>query len=385
MVKVRFYKSNIFTSQDIPAYLELDTEGTTVRLKVYEGAITYIDDTATGTNRVGYQVIQIWATNPNTLPTSPIGRAIVVEIYDTANNLLEKRRLPYLYGTPYRQIQIRDENNNPMGANIALLVYPFYYSIYFSQYIIIPFNPASEPRQFIEVYKIDTKKYYLASRADTIATLTSISLTPIQKATVIIEYKVDNPHLKALFGARWYSHIAGFIDSFFNFIVNNFIWLANEISRRIGIPLPIVRVELNTASLTLKVYYEQDIAPIIEFIIILVALAIFISLPDIIDMINNIVTSSVTYKTIETTETLSRQRTEIANKMLEYCAGDTECVRQAVTLLNTPDPNLASALSEIQSLRKKSSDNLLLGATIGAIGGGLVGYAVGRGGRVRKE
>ena len=51
MAKVAFYRCNIFLSQNTPAYLELDTKGDTVRLKVYEGAVTYINDIATGTNR----------------------------------------------------------------------------------------------------------------------------------------------------------------------------------------------------------------------------------------------------------------------------------------------------------------------------------------------
>ena len=72
MVKVAFSRYNIFRAFDQPGYLYVDTEGSVVRLKVYEVihevTIIHIDDTITGTNRAGAFELQIWGEVPHGVP-----------------------------------------------------------------------------------------------------------------------------------------------------------------------------------------------------------------------------------------------------------------------------------------------------------------------------
>lgn len=382
MVKVRFYKCNIFLSQDTPAYLELDPENQTVRLKVYEGSITYIDDTITGTNRGTYQVIQIWSINPNPLPATPIGRMLIVEVYDTSNNLLERHRLPYLYGTKYKSIQIRDENDNPLSCNISALVYPFYYCRYNSQYVDIPWSPDTEDRQFFEAYRVGDKKYYYIGKVTELAPLTNLALNPIEKAIVKIVYKINIPVLSALLsGVGQLPYVGNFLNSFFSFITNNFLWLERAIAKTIGINIPVINVEIDLSTNTLTAYYEQDIAPIIEFIIIIAVLAVFINLPRILDVIQDMTRVAEVSAKAQITESIAQQNQAVLSRAVEQCGGNQECIAQVLNALNVANTNITNALREIESLKseveKLKGQRLIIGLGAG-LGGLAAGYLLSR-------
>jgi len=387
MVKVRFHKCNIFLRQDQPAYIELDPEGMTVRLKVYEGAVTYLDDTATGTNRSTYQVIQIWSTNPSPLHPSPLGRMVIVEVYDTSNNLLEKHRLPYLYGQKYKSIPIIDENGNPLGCDIAVTVYPFYYCIYNSGYIDIPWNSDTEDRQIYEVYNVISKKYYFIGRVDTIENLSQLQLYPVEKVTIRVDYDasvIPLSNLLSIGGSLPY--VKNFINSFHSLVLSNTVWLARAISSATGINLPIVKVEYHSETNTISVYYEQDPIPLIVQIILYAlaigaGIAIIINLPAILDIIKNMAITEQIRAQAEMIKTMADQNKTILNTALQQCGSNIECIRQVLAALNTANVSLAQAAGEIQGLKdeisKLKEQRVWIGLGAG-LGGIIAGYILSR-------
>jgi hypothetical protein len=387
MVKVAFFKCNMFFSQDTPAYLELDTKGDTVRLRVFEGAIIYLDDTVTGANRTGYQVIQIWGINPNPLPPSPIGRKVVVEIYDISNNLLERQELPYLYGQKYRSIPIKDENENPLGCDIAVMVYPFYYCIYNSGYVDIPWSSGQEPRQIYEVYNVISKKYYFIGMVNAIESLSQLQLYPIKKIVVRVDYDasvIPLSNLLSLGGSLPY--VKDFINNFYSLVLGNTVWLARAISSVTGIDLPIAKVEYHSETNTITVYYEQDIIPLIIKIILFAigagaAIAVIINLPTILDIIKNIVITEQVKAQAEIIKTMADQNKQILAAALQNCGSNVECIRQVLAALNTANVSMAQAAGEINSLKEEISklreQRVLIGLGAG-LGGIVAGYLFSR-------
>jgi hypothetical protein len=387
MVKVAFYRCNIFLSQNTPAYLELDTKGVTVRLKVYEGAVTYIDDTATGTNRTGYQVIQIWSTNPFPLHPSPLGRMVIVEVYDTSNNFIEKHRLPYLYGQKYRSIPIVDENGNPLTCDVAVTVYPFYYCMYSGSYVDIPWSSEAEDRQIYEVYNTVNKKYYFIGMVNAIESLSQLQLYPVKKVRVRVDYDasvIPLSNLLSLGGSLPY--VKDFINNFYSLVLSNTVWLARAISSVTGIDLPIAGVEYHSETNTISVYYEQDPIPLVVKIILFAlgvgaVIALITNLPTTLDIIKNVVITEQVRAQAEIIKTMAEQNKAILNAALQQCGSNVECIRQVLAALNTANVSMAQAAGEINSLKEEISklreQRLLIGLGAG-LGGIVAGYLFSR-------
>jgi hypothetical protein len=98
-MRIDWAEKNIFMNYDEPARLVYDTEGATLRFKIYESwdsnQAIYLDDTITNTNRTGKGILNLWSTNPHgTPPTTTVSiYTVTVEVYDTSNKSIETKKL----------------------------------------------------------------------------------------------------------------------------------------------------------------------------------------------------------------------------------------------------------------------------------------------------
>jgi hypothetical protein len=312
---------------------------------------------------------------------------LIVEVYNTANQLIERHRLPYLYGQKYTSIPIRDENGNPLTCDISVLVYPFYYCIYSGSYIDIPWSSSQEDRQIYEFYNTVNKKYYFIGRVDAIEGLSQLQLYPVKKIIIRVDYDarvIPLSNLLSLGGSLPF--VRNFINSFYSLILSNTVWLARAISTVTGIDLPIVKVEYRSETDTIAVYYEQDPIPIILKIILFAlgvgaAITLIFKLPDIIDIIKNITITEQVRAQAEIVKTMAEQNKVILNAALQQCGSNVECIRQVLAALNTANVSMAQAAGEIQSLKdeisKLKEQRLVIGLGAG-LGGIVAGYLFSR-------
>ena len=147
-----------------------------------------------------------------------------------------------------------------------------------------------------------------------------------------------------------------FLSSAFNTIINSNLWLAEQISRKLGINLPIIRVEFDPNNMILSIYYDQDIAPIVQAIILLIALAIFISTPEIIRLISEITTLEAQKVISVTAAELERQRTQLAQTIIDYCRNspNPDCIKILPIVVNTPNPATSAYLNTINQLQQQN-------------------------------
>ena len=318
MVKITWRDRNYFPSSDVPGWLEVDTEGATIRLRIYDDVGDYIDDTLTNTNRTGRFYLQIWSTNPHSASQlTPI--KLTVDIFDTTNHLIEERALFYLIGPPARQITARF----PDGT----IATPQY--VYVSEYQNPRFNILSSGavgvidipvnNGWIEMVSYRSgQKYYL------IGNVQNIPDNPVMfqgdKFDVTITFKVDANVLKTVFhipGAQYFDSV---IDTFYNAFVatpaNYADWIAVTLMQKLGINLPIKKTETYSSGGTVyvKVTVEQDIAwTLIVFLIIAGIIALYY----IRDIIQSIETSQATIQQYKSMADIEQSKYQTVQKLLD--------------------------------------------------------------------
>ncbi|MCL7390203.1 MAG: hypothetical protein LZ173_09805, partial [Thaumarchaeota archaeon] len=162
MVKIDWSNRSVFTSYDMPAYLYLDTEGDTVRLKIYEvyGGITtvYIDDTATNTNRSGQMLVKIWDTSVHgSPPSAPAIYEITVEIYNINNELRESKKLKYKYVQSNTMLNFK----RPDGVDLIGIINFIDTQGFFIHYYGSTISFYYESNAYIEFLRQEGKYYYI--------------------------------------------------------------------------------------------------------------------------------------------------------------------------------------------------------------------------------
>lgn len=367
MARVAFSRRNVFRAYDQPAYLYVDTEGRTVRLKVYEviGETTaiYLDDTATGTNRTGVLEVQLWSENPHGAP--PTDRwdfyDVVVEVYDTNNRLIESRRLSYAY-TNYspKTMEFRDERGSYVMGAVAYYVVVnnvAYYILDLSAKITFPAPPAgAETWGYVEFTSFSPKFYYV-DRLDRIlraiggATGLTVVVRPADRVTVAVEY--DLSALNALVGVPIIGEFIKFLLWLGVNAVNYGLVIGEWLLRRLGVSgwMPVGCELVSTSPVVIRVYYETDVSPLIVALILgIIAGAVLIVL-----FIRDMYVKGKEYEYRALLAETYRQYYEIVSKVWEYAStqpNPTETYTKVVSQIPVPQTNVPNAKEETDSLTK---------------------------------
>jgi hypothetical protein len=322
-MEVRWVYRNYFHAYDVPAYLLIDTGGLTVRLKVYDDIATYIDDTLTGTNRSGRFIVRVWDTNPHTL-SSPKVIPLFVEIYDTSNNLIEKRVLSYVYGTPLRVIEFRYPQGGSVTASWAYVCHLNGVTVFAtgtSSSMPLPVN--NGVAEAFAYSAVRGGKFYSAFKIDA-APDAVVLWGPSDKYLVRLKLKYTPLSFARLFGIPGFNYLDDFISKFYSaFTLNPALYFAHVVSatlQRLGINLPIVSVFSDGEFI--YVDYEQDIA---WEVVVFALIAFIIALPGIVEIIHDITTMISTYSQSErdkyvadTYRQVMENYSNTLNKAMEY-------------------------------------------------------------------
>jgi len=367
VVRVAFSGRNIFRAIDEPAYLYVDTEGRTVRLKVYEyieeTTAIYIDDTVTGTNRTGVLELQLWSTNPHGPPPSTWWGLydVIVEVYDTENKLIERRLLGYAY-TNYnpKTVEFRDEKGSYVTGAVAyyvLLDGKVYYIIDHSAMLVFPAPPPGyETRGYVEFTSFNPKFYYM-DRLDRIlkaigeASGIAITVRPMDRVTVAVEY--DLSALSALVNVPIIGEFIKFILWLGVNAVNYGLVIGEWLLRRLGVGgwMPVGCELVSTSPVVIRIYYETDVSPLVVAIVLgAIAGAVLLAL-----FIRDMYVKGKEYEYRALLAETYRQYYEIVSKVWEYAKtqpNPTEVYTKVVSQIPVPQTNVPNAKEETDSLSK---------------------------------
>ena len=352
MVKVAFSRYNIFRAFDQPCYLYVDTEGSVVRLKVYEvvgeTTIVYVDDTATGTNRAGAFELQIWGEVPHGVP--PTDRwlffTVFVEVYDTNNRLLETHRLNYAY-TNYnaKTVEFKDSEGRYIQGNSAFYVNinnVMYYWYGFTPVIAIPTPPpGTEDRGFIE-FSAQKPKYYFVERIDKLlqrigtAPGASVVLKSADRVQVSVDYDISN--LSALTGIPVVGEVIRFILWLGVKVVNYGLVVGNWLLRSLGVHgwMPIGCEIVSSSPLVIRVYYESDPAPVVYAVVLAVVLGL-VAL-GVAWAIRDIQVKQVEYEITKLVAQMYQQYYDTVRNVYEYAKDKPNSDEVANTILSQIQP-----------------------------------------------
>jgi len=385
MVKIFFHRSNMFYSNNKPAYIVLDTEGDTIRLKCYQGAYVYLDDTQTGTNRTGVQIIQLWSTYPFPLPPSVGAGRVNCEVYDTANNLIDMKRVWFYVGQPRRRIYLRDEQGNPLTLNYCVvftdvgLIEQVGYDCGRGSEIIDPWG--STLTTIIEIWSDDIgrgKRYFIGYNTDIQPPDSDVAMTPPlcqDKCYVRVVYKVDNSVINAMLKAPLFGEVAGYLINNLSWVISNApIALARFFSERAGIRFPIrnARIYTEAGELLLDVEYEVDPFPAILAVVIAAGaggLVIGLLFSGAIKRIFSEIRATFT---VVSYYEYQRQRLALLQDALNKCQTD-ECRRQVLETLHLPDPNSTIAEKSLDQLKAETTSSSITAGVVGALAGVIGG------------
>jgi hypothetical protein len=369
MVKVDWATRNIYTSYDMPGYIYLDTENVQVRLKVYEvydsTQAIYIDDTLTGTNRSGQQIIKIWNTNVHGNPSStPAIYSVIVEIYDTNNKLIETRTLKYKYVSSNTVLFFKKQDNTDLIGIINYVDSEGYFIHYYGGSISLYYDPNA----YIEFLRQQGKYYFIGKLSRVIQSpgTYNVTITPSPDGYVhyYIDIKIDNQLLSWIFNTPVISQFADFI-LWLNINVESYLlYVTSRLLERIGLMnYRIDKVEVVSKSpFTLRIYLSQDISTALLIGIIVGALAagILIGLiaggyiVDIVYSIERIVALKITQETYN-------QYTDLVMKVIEFCNSKygnnpsdvQKCLDDLLSKINPPTTSTLNTITEIENLQKK--------------------------------
>jgi hypothetical protein len=367
VVRVAFSRKNIFRAIDEPAYLYVDTEGRTVRLKVYEQieetTAIYLDDTATGTDRTGVFEVQLWSTNPHGPPSTTWWYLydVVVEVYDTENRLIERRLLGYAY-TSYspKTVEFRDERGNYVTGAVAYDVVidgKVYYILDHGAKLTFPAPPPEyETRGYLEFTSFNPKFYYV-DRLDRIlraiggATGLAVTVRPMDSVTVAMEY--DLSALNALVDVPIIGEFIKFILWLGVNAVNYGLVIGEWFLKRLGISgwMPVGCELVSTSPVVIRVYYETDVSPLVVALILgIIAGTVLLAL-----FIRDMYVKGKEYEYRALLAEVQRQYYEIVSKAWEYARtqpSPSETFTKVVSQIPTPQTNVSNAKEETDSLTK---------------------------------
>jgi len=326
MVKVEWLFRNYFPAYDTPAWILVDTQGQTVRLKIYDSVGNYIDDTLSGTNRTGQFMLQVWSTNPRGNINNLITDILHIDIYDTSNNLKDKKTLSYVYGKAVKYITFYYPDGytaSPMGVwggNFNGV--PVFGEIN-GNVIGLPITSG-----LIEAYsnsQIRGGKFYFIGKIEKVTDRITL-IGPAERFDVTLRIRVTRDVLNFLFNIPGFEYVSGFIDYFFaQFIARplSFAYsLASAIMNRLGINLPAKRIDVDGTDILIT--YEQDI--MWELIVFLVIAGV-IALPYIAQIVHDI-SVAITAQTqaerdkaiAQTYQNVTKQQQQTLQTALEYAS-----------------------------------------------------------------
>jgi hypothetical protein len=262
MVKVDWIYRNYFPAYDTPAWIMVDTQGQTVKLKIYDSVTTYIDDTISGTTRSGQFMLQIWSTNPRGNINNLITDILHIDVYNTSNSLVERKTLNYVYGRAVKYITFYYPDGylaSPLGVWVGNYDHIPVFGTVNGNVIGLPIT-----RGLIEVYEYDELrrgKFYYIGKIENISDRITL-IGPAERFDVTLRIRVTRDVLGFLFDIPGFNYVAGFIDYFFaQFVARpmSFAYsLVTAIMNRIGINLPAKKIDVDGTDIL--VTYEQDIA-----------------------------------------------------------------------------------------------------------------------------
>jgi hypothetical protein len=262
MVKVDWVYTNYFPAYDTPAWVTVDTQGQTVKLKIYDSVTTYIDDTISGTTRSGQFMLQIWSTNPRGNINNLITDILHIDVYNTSNSLVERKTLNYVYGKYVKQITFYYPDGftaTPMAVWSGVYNGIPVFGQTNASVIDLPITSG-----IIEAYvysEIHGGKFYFMGRIEKVTDRITL-LGPSDRFDVTLRIRVTRDVLGFLFNIPGFNYVAGFIDYFFaQFVARpmSFAYsLVTAIMNRIGINLPAKKIDVDGTDIL--VTYEQDIA-----------------------------------------------------------------------------------------------------------------------------
>jgi len=322
-MEVRWVHRNYFHAYDVPAYILVDSGNLTVRLKVYDDLGQYIDDTVTGTNRSGRFTIKVWDTNPHAIG-APKVIPLFVEIYDTANNLIERHTLSYVYGYAVRTIEFRYPDGSPATAQWAYVCHFNGVTVFntgTSSTMPLPANNGVAEAFAYSVVR--GGKFYSAFKIDT-SPNTVILLGPSDRFIVRLKVKYTPPSFARLFGVPGFDYLDDFLGKFYGAFITNpalyFAHVASATLQRLGVNLPLVGISSDGEYIYID--YEQDIA---WEVVVFALIAFVIALPGIVEIIHDITTMVSTYTQAERDKYVSdtyrqvmEQYSNTLNRVMDY-------------------------------------------------------------------
>lgn len=360
LVKVSWIHQNIFTSYDIPAYILLDTEGKTVRLKVYETydniTSVYIDDTATNTNRSGTIILKVWDTNQHgNPPSTPAFYDLIVEIYDTNNMLIETKTLKYEYVASNTTIHlVKADTKTELVALINYVDSQGYFIQYYGSNISFYYDPNG----YIEVVQ-NSGKYYGISKVSKIASQPGSYTLYVNPADsdgyVRVEFDivVTNDLLNAIYNAPLISNIMSFLMWLGANWINYNMVIASHILSYLGFSnFFIEKVEYFTTTdgkPALRIIARQDISPLLVFVagVAVGAVVTFI----ISNVIRDITRSWAQIETTKSLTDLYQQYVSLYGTIVDYCKTqkDPEKCINDITSTITPPSTMATSVGQAVS------------------------------------
>jgi len=367
MVKVDWARRNIFMNVDDRAMLVYDTEGKTVRLKAYEvwdsNQAIYFDDTIMGTNREGKGVVDLWTTLTHPIPTNAYAVwTLIVEIYDTNNNLLETRKLKYMISRKdVTKINIKDENNNSLSAQINyLMIYENekYFITYYGDNMSFPYPP-DNTKAYLEIYRIIStdKKYYTISRIDRILTSPgtyNIIMKPSTDIVVYFDVEINNDIINKLFAIPGIGYITSFLISRLLQLQNFGFAIANYVLNLLGIKgWYVVGVEkISDSPLVFRFYYRTDPNPLLIIIVVGIISATIASWV-MWNAIRDIAVAKIKYETQKVITERYRHYKELIDNILDFCKNQSDpqkCFNDIVVTITPPDTGTDEAKDTQDSL-----------------------------------
>jgi hypothetical protein len=383
MVRVEWSNRSIYTSYDMPAYIYLDTEGDTVRLKVYEeyegGTAIYIDDTATRTNRRGQLLIKIWDTNVHgTPPTTPAIYEVTVEIYDTANRLRSARKLRYKYVRSNTVLFFRSPDGRSLVGIINYVDTQGFFIHAYGSSISLYY----EGEAYIEFLRQESKHYYIGKLKRVVGTpgAYNVIIYPSRDGYIhfYIDIKIDNELLRWIFNTPVISEFAGFIAQISLNIHGLSLYVASKILERAGLSdIVINKVEVvSTSPLTIRIHASQDPKPLLKAVAV-VGLLAFGLLAGLIagGYIVDIVYSFERVVALKVTEQIYTQYSNLVAMIIDYCkntySGNNEminkCIDELLSKITLPTVTAINAVVDIQKIQeeiKKLRDEINMWKTL---------------------
>jgi hypothetical protein len=374
MVKVDWVYTNYFPAYDTPAWIMVDTQGQTVKLKIYDSVTTYIDDTISSTTRSGQFMLQIWSSNPRGNINNLITDILHVDVYNTSNSLVERKTLNYVYGKAVKYITFYFPDGylaSPQGVWGGSFNGIQVFGTVSANVIGLPITSG-----LIEVYtysELRGGKFYYIGKIEKIADRITL-IGPAERFDVTLRIRVTRDVLGFLFNIPGFNYVAGFIDYFFaQFVARpmSFAYsLVTAIMNRLGINLPAKRIDVDGTDIL--VTYEQDI--MWELVVFLVIAGV-IALPYIAQIVHDISVAVTAQAEAErdkaiaqTYQNVVQQQQQTLQTALQYASQiqDTQERDKAITqILSSPLVNpsnytsgLGTALQQANTQNQQTQQQL---------------------------